>query len=101
ELVASQHKAAALRSNVLHGGRPCGAMVGGWRAINLNTLRIHKGAQQWHVILPTDYRAQLAQRSIKYRQRRSVAISPDQPLRSGRHNFAMLAQQHSIRRKKK
>src|SRR5438270_1477575 len=45
ELVAAQDKAAALCSNMLHGGRPCGAMVGGWGAINLNALGIHKGAQ--------------------------------------------------------
>src|SRR5689334_9580464 len=50
ELVAAQHKAAAFGSNVLHGGRPGGAMVSGWRAINLNTLGIHERPQQGHVI---------------------------------------------------
>src|SRR5579859_7383935 len=44
ELVATQHKAAALSGNMLHGGRPCRAMVGRWRAINLNSLGIHVGA---------------------------------------------------------
>src|SRR5579871_878593 len=65
ELVAAQDKATTFRGNVLHGGGPCGAMVSRGRTINLNALGIHKGAQQRHVVLPADYRAQLAQRSIK------------------------------------
>src|SRR5690349_12629988 len=38
DLIAAQDKAAAFRGNMLHGGRPGSAMIGGWRAINLNAL---------------------------------------------------------------
>jgi hypothetical protein len=99
ELIAAEHEAAAFSSDVLHGGGPGITMVGCGRAIDFNALRIHVGAEQRHVIFPTDHGTKASERGIKNRQSRAVTIAPDQPLRSGGHYFTMLAQKFSVRRK--
>ena len=92
ELVAGQHEAPALDRDVAHRGDPRIPRVRRRRAVELDALRVHRRAHQRHVVLPADDRADLAERRVEHRHRRAVAEAPDQPLRRGRHDLAVLAE---------
>src|SRR5262249_37547280 len=97
ELIAAEHKTPAFSRDVLHGRRPGRPMIGRRSAVNLNVLRVHVSTEQRHVIFPADHRAQAADRSVEDRQGGTVAVTPDQALRRGGHDLAVLAQKSSIR----
>src|ERR1700719_1723411 len=80
-----------------HGSNPRITGIGCGRTINLNALRVHRCPHQWQVVLPTDHRADLSQWRIEHRHRGAVTKTPHQPLGTGWHDFAMLAQVETVR----
>src|SRR5450759_3683783 len=78
ELVTGQDKTATFQGNMLHGRNPSIPPIRSRGAVDLDALRIHRHAQQGHIILPTNHGAQSSKRGIKYRERRSVAKAPDE-----------------------
>ena len=95
-MVGGEDEAAAFDGNVADGGEPGIAGVGGGGAINLDAHGIHGGAQQRQIIFPADDCANFSDVGIEYRKSGVVAESPDEALRSGRHNFAMFAEKCAV-----
>ena len=62
----------------------------------LDTFGIHSGAEQGHIVFPADDCAEFAEWGRKYRHGRAVAVAPDQALRSGRHELAVLAEESTV-----
>ena len=72
-----------------HGTRPCIPVVCGRRAVQGDTLIIHRHAQHRHVIFPADDSPYTTKRRIDHRQGGAIAKAPDQPFRACRHQFAV------------
>src|SRR3546814_15960181 len=49
-----------------------------------------------HIVFPADHGADTAERCVEDRHGRPIAETPYQPLRSGRHQLAMLADQAGL-----
>lgn len=96
KLIAGEHEATPLEGDVADSGEPRVAGVGGRRAIKLDTLGIHSGAEQRHIVFPADDCAEFAEWCRKYRHGRAVAVAPYEALRSGRHELAMLAEECTV-----
>jgi hypothetical protein len=100
KLIAGEHEAASLDGDVPDSGEPRVSRVGGRCAVKFDALGIHSGAEQGHIVFPTDNCAEFAEWCRKYRQRRTIAVAPDKTLRSGRHDLAVLAEESAVRREK-
>ena len=100
KLIAREYEATSLDGDVADSGEPRVAGVGGRCAIELDALAIHGGAEQGHIVFPADDCAEFAEWSRKYGQGRAVAIAPDEALRSGRHELAVLAEESAVRGEK-
>src|SRR5450631_855095 len=92
ELIARQNEAAALHSHVSHRRQPGLASVRRGGAVDLNTLCIHRHAQERHVVLPADVGANPADRCVEDGHCRAVAEAPDQTFRRCRHQLSVFAQ---------
>jgi hypothetical protein len=99
ELVAGKHEAAAFDRNVAHGSDPGVTRISRGRTIQLDALRIHCRPHQGQVVLPADDGAHPSQGSFEHRHGGSVTKAPYQPLRSGRHYFAVFAEVGTVFRK--
>jgi hypothetical protein len=78
---------------VAHGGLPDIAVVHGGRAPQLDAFGVVALAQAGHVVFPADGCADLANGGSEDRQRRAIALAPDQALAGGGHKFAVFAKQ--------
>src|SRR5260370_39347558 len=96
ELVARQHEAPPLDRDVAHGSYPGIAGIGCWRAINLDALCVHSCPHQRQIVFPADHCADLSQWRVEHRHRGAIAKTPHQPLGSGWHDLAMLAQVETV-----
>src|SRR3546814_15166742 len=65
-------------------------------AINADLLVIHGQPKCRHIVFPADHGADTAERCVEDRHGRPIAETPYQPLRSGRHQLAMLADQAGL-----
>ena len=99
ELAGRQNETATLDRNGLHRGQPCVAIIHGRRAIKLDSLVVHRGAQQRHVVFPADHAAQAPNRAIDHGQGRAVAESPYKSLERSGHQLAVFPEQFAIWRK--
>src|SRR5258708_14391768 len=98
ELVAREHEAPPLDRDVAHGSYPGIAGIGCGRAINLDTLCVHSCAHQWQIVFPADHCGDPSQWRGEHRHRGAIAKTPHQPLGSGWHDLAMLAQVETVGR---
>ena len=80
-----------------HGRLPLVPVVHGGYAVQFNTLSIDCHPQHGHVVFPADHRANFPDGGIGHRQSRAVAKPPDQTLRCGGHQFAVLARHLTVR----
>src|SRR5262249_25013124 len=96
EMIAGQHEAAAFHGDVAYRGEPRVAGIRGWSAVDLNALRVHRGAHQRQVVFPADDGTELAKFGGKDRERGAIAESPDQSLRRSRHYFAMFTEKCAV-----
>src|ERR1700746_2981320 len=92
QLVAREHDPPPLDRDVAHGSYPGIAGIGCWRAINLDTLCVHSCSHQRQIVFPADHCADPSQWRGEHRHRGAIAKTPHQPLGSGWHDLAMLAQ---------
>ena len=90
-LARADDEQPALVRDVPHAHLPHVALVDSRRAPDVEALRVHCRAQQRHVVLPANRRADAAGIGLHRVQRRAVALTPDQALHRGRHELAMLA----------
>src|SRR5579883_3069953 len=100
KLIAGEDEAAPFQRDMLHGGKPAVSSIGGRGAVELDAFGIHGHPQQGHIVLPADDRSQPSQWGLEDGKRGAIAEAPDQPLGSGGHELAMLAQVASLRREK-
>src|SRR5262249_45453446 len=61
-LTTAEHEATTLARNVPHCRNPALAVVDGRRAVELDTLPIHRHSRERHVVFPADQRAEFADR---------------------------------------
>src|SRR5260370_9486430 len=96
ELVARHAEAPPLDRDVAHGSYPGIAGSGCGREINLDALCVHSCPHQRQIVFPADHCADLSQWRVEHRHRGAIAKTPHQPLGSGWHYLAMLAQVETV-----
>ena len=79
-----------------HGRDPLVEIVRGRREVDLHAFRIHRRAQERHVILPADHCADAPNLRVENGKRRPISLPPDDALQGCRHQLAMLSEEASV-----
>src|SRR6266849_1581044 len=78
KLVARKNKTATFQRNMLHGSNPSISPIRCRCAVDLDALRVHRHAQERHIILPTNHCSKPPNGGIEHRHCRSVTKAPNE-----------------------
>ena len=88
---------ATFLRDVSHRCDPHVGVVPRRREVDVDSLLVHRGACERHVVLPADEPAETAEVGVDHREGGPVTLAPHEPLAAGRHELPVLRRERAVR----